>query len=197
MNYCKNTISFLEDALGSSLTPTQKTMVYLHSSLALEPFDVASFALENHLNPSMSIAKLASFGKKVLTFWDEALPEKINEYQNNVNLLIKELSKKENNEDKKDLDFLENQGFSNIDIKDALNNMSDVMVKALNENKKLVTLNLEYLIKLGVSNYREIFKQYYELFLLDYSNFDGIFNKYDQEDLVDKLEKNIAIIEYL
>ena len=92
---------------------------------------------------------------------------------------------------------MENQGFSNIDIKDALNNMSNVMVKALSENKKLVTLNLEYLIKLGVSNYREIFKQYYELFLLDYSNFDGIFNKYDQEDLVDKLEKNIAIIEYL
>ena len=194
MNYCKNTISFLEDALGSSLTPTQKTMVYLHSSLALEPFDVASFALENHLSPSMSIAKLASFGKKVLTFWDEALPEKINEYQENVNLLINDLS---DNQDKSELDFLENQGFSNIDIKDALNNMSNVMVKALSENKKLVTLNLEYLIKLGVSNYREIFKQYYELFLLDYSNFDGIFNKYDQEDLVDKLEKNIAIIEYL
>lgn len=197
MNYCKNTISFLENALGSSLTPTQKTIIYLHSILSKDKVDIANFAIENRLSPSMAVAKLASFGKEVEALWQEALPEKINEYQNDPSIMIKELSKKENNEDKRNLDFLENQGFSNIDIKDALNNMSDVMVKALGENKELVSFNLKYLIKLGVNNYREIFKQYYELFLLDRSNFEEIFNKYDQEDLVDKLEKNVAIIEYL
>ena len=34
-------------------------------------------------------------------------------------------------------------------------------------------------------------------FLLDYSNFTGIFNKYDREDLIEKLDKNVAIVEYL
>ena len=32
---------------------------------------------------------------------------------------------------------------------------------------------------------------------MDNSAFTEIFNKYDQTDLVDKLQKNIAIVEYL
>jgi hypothetical protein len=35
------------------------------------------------------------------------------------------------------------------------------------------------------------------MFLLDEKSFDEIFNKYDKEDLIIKLEKNIAIMEYL
>ena len=50
---------------------------------------------------------------------------------------------------------------------------------------------------LGVKNIHDIFFHYYELFLMDYSNFTSIFNKYDREDLIEKLAKNIAIIEYL
>lgn len=76
-------------------------------------------------------------------------------------------------------------------------NASCVMIDAIKKNKKLVTANIKYLKDLGAKNYQEIFLQYYDLFLLDNSNFMGIFNKYDREDLVDKLEKNIAIIEYL
>ena len=45
--------------------------------------------------------------------------------------------------------------------------------------------------------FKEIFTNYYELFLLDHSNFVNIFNKYDREDLIEKLAKNVAIIEYL
>lgn len=76
-------------------------------------------------------------------------------------------------------------------------NASQVMIDAIKKGKKLVAANLKYLMDLGVKNYREIFLEYYDLFLLDNSNFIGIFNKYDREDLIDKLEKNVAIIEYL
>lgn len=76
-------------------------------------------------------------------------------------------------------------------------NASAVMIDAIKKEKKLVSANIKYLMDLGVKNYREIFLEYYDLFLLDSSNFMGIFNKYDREDLIDKLDKNIAIIEYL
>lgn len=76
-------------------------------------------------------------------------------------------------------------------------NASSVMIDAMKKNKKLVNANLKYVIDLGAKNYREIFLEYYDLFLLDNSNFVSIFNKYDRDDLVDKLAKNIAIIEYL
>lgn len=93
--------------------------------------------------------------------------------------------------------FLQKLNFS-IEQLDYLNeNASFVMIDSIEKNKKLVTANINYLIELGVKNYREIFLEYYDLFLLDNSNFTGIFNKYDRDDLIDKLAKNIAIIEYL
>ncbi len=198
MNYFKDTVLFLENALSSSLTTTQKLIVYLHYSLSKNQIDVANFAIENRLSPCMYLAKLASFGEKLNDFWQTVAPEKINEYQNNPELLIKDLSKYEEKDlTKADLNFLEKSGFSQMDIEETLNNMSFIMAKEISNNKKIVNINLEYLIKLGVNNYREIFKKYYELFLLDPTNFENIFNKYDQSDLIIKLEKNVAIIEYL
>ena len=35
------------------------------------------------------------------------------------------------------------------------------------------------------------------MFLMEPSAFDDIFSKYDKEDLIIKLEKNIAILEHL
>lgn len=93
--------------------------------------------------------------------------------------------------------FLQKLDFTKEQLEYLDNNASSVMIDSLQKNKKLVIANIEFLKNLGVKNYREIFLEYYDLFLLDNSNFIGIFNKYDREDLVDKLEKNIAIIEYL
>lgn len=93
--------------------------------------------------------------------------------------------------------FLEKFGFEKESILQFKESTSDVMIVTLVENKKLVQTNLKYLMDLGVTNIVEIFKSYYEIFLIDHSNFINIFNKYDKEDLVEKLEKNIAIIEYL
>ena len=67
----------------------------------------------------------------------------------------------------------------------------------LENNADLVKANLNYLKELGIENYQDIFKAYYPIFLMDASNFKDIFSKYDISDLIDKINKNIAIIEHL
>ncbi len=93
--------------------------------------------------------------------------------------------------------YLENYGFKESEIQWLEENVPTIVKKALQEEDKLVGVNLEYLQKLGVLNYKDIFNEYYGMFLMDNSCFVEIFNKYDQADLIDKLQKNIAIVEYL
>ena len=50
---------------------------------------------------------------------------------------------------------------------------------------------------MGVRNYKEIFIKFYDMFLMDNSNFMNVFNKYDREDLVEKLDRNADIVEFL
>lgn len=95
------------------------------------------------------------------------------------------------------MNFLEECRFTNKQIKELEANIPSTIKKTLIENKKLVTANLKYLIDLGVTNAYNIFSNYYDMFLMDYSNFVEIFNKYEESDLIDKLNKNVAIIEYL
>ena len=59
----------------------------------------------------------------------------------------------------------------------------------MEEQKKLVTENISYLKDLGVTNYQDIFLKFYEMFLMDNSNFIAIFSKYEKEDLIEKLKK--------
>ena len=67
----------------------------------------------------------------------------------------------------------------------------------LENNSDLVKANLNYLKDLGIENYKEIFKTYYPMFLMDTSSFQDVFCKYDISDLIDKINKNITIIEHL
>ena len=76
-------------------------------------------------------------------------------------------------------------------------NIPALAVEKLNENEEVVTNNIKYLLELGVTNYVEAFVKFYNMFLIDNETFDEIFSKYDREDLVAKLEKNVAIMEYL
>ena len=75
--------------------------------------------------------------------------------------------------------------------------ISDEIRSDLENNSDLVRTNIEYLKELGINNYQEIFKTYYPMFLMDNSKFQEIFNKYDISDLIEKIDKNIAIIEHL
>ena len=93
--------------------------------------------------------------------------------------------------------FLEKYDFNKEDIADFLNNSPKKMIDSIKDNKKLVSENINYLKELGVTNYQAIFLEYYEMFLMDHSNFVDVFSKYEPEDLIEKLNKNIKIVEYL
>ena len=67
----------------------------------------------------------------------------------------------------------------------------------LRNNSKLVIENIKYLQELGIKNYDEVFLCYYDMFLLDVSTFISIFDKYDPDDLIAKIKKNIHIVEIL
>lgn len=75
--------------------------------------------------------------------------------------------------------------------------ISSELRQDLENNQDLVKANIDYLKELGIEKYQEIFKNYYPMFLMDNSNFKEIFNKYDLSDLIEKIDKNIAIIEHL
>lgn len=73
----------------------------------------------------------------------------------------------------------------------------DELRSDLEKNSDLVKANINYLKELGIENYKDIFKTYYPMFLMDASNFKEIFSKYDMSDLLEKINKNMAIIEHL
>jgi len=95
------------------------------------------------------------------------------------------------------MDYLEKIGFTSDDINAIKKSTTSVIYKLLSEQKRVVNANITYLKKLGVSNYKDIFIKYPDLFLIDNSNFVEIFEKYDKEDLINKLENNIDVFAYL
>lgn len=95
------------------------------------------------------------------------------------------------------MEFLKNYGFTDDEIYDLKPDIPNILVSSLVSQSKLVGANIEYLKSLGVTNYKEVFIKFYEVFLLDYSEFKSIFEKYDKDDLIKYLENNIDVLEYL
>lgn len=93
--------------------------------------------------------------------------------------------------------YLKELGFEERIISYMCENIPTLAVEKLEENQRVVTDNIKYLIDLGVTNYVDAFVKFYNMFLIDRQTFEEIFSKYDREDLVAKLEKNVAIMEYL
>ncbi len=93
--------------------------------------------------------------------------------------------------------FLDKMGFTKEEIEEITNNTPELILEKIKEHQKLVLANLTYLKELGVTNYKRVFINYYDMFLMDNSNFVNIFNQYDRDDLIDKIQKNITVIEYL
>lgn len=93
--------------------------------------------------------------------------------------------------------YLLNLGFDDNTIKIINNNFPKYALFILVQEEEKVTKNINYLKELGYSNYVDAFVKFYNIFLLDLGIFDNIFSKYDREDLIIKLEKNVAIMEYL
>lgn len=93
--------------------------------------------------------------------------------------------------------FLLDYGFSDQEVEEFSENVPAKLLECIFNSYRLVAKNLDSLKEMGITNYKEIFKKYYDMFLIDNSNFMNIFNKYDREDLVDKLIKNPDILEFL
>ena len=95
------------------------------------------------------------------------------------------------------MEFLEEYNFTKDDISSFINDVPASVVSLLEEQEKQVSNNIKYLREIGITNYKDVFINFYELFLNDDTNFRGIFEKYDRNDLIDKIAKNINIVEYL
>jgi hypothetical protein len=95
------------------------------------------------------------------------------------------------------MNFLEKLDFSKEEIAEIVENTPENYLTLLKTQKKLVSENISFLKELGIGNYQEIFIKYYDMFLIDNSNFKDIFSKYEPEDLIAKLSKNINIVEFL
>lgn len=93
--------------------------------------------------------------------------------------------------------YLKDLGFTEDIIKNIVENIPEMAVEKLEEEQETITTNINYLKELGVTNYVDAFVRFYNMFLIDPKAFDEIFSKYDREDLIAKLEKNVAIMEYL
>ncbi len=109
----------------------------------------------------------------------------------------RELTESINEDPKKKVAYLEDLGFTDINIREFVKEVPAAAIDELYESSAIVKTNISYLKKLGINNFQEAFLRFYNMFLIEPEVFDEIFAKYDSDDLIEKLEKNIAIMEHL
>lgn len=94
------------------------------------------------------------------------------------------------------MNFLKEYGFEEVDINEFLENTPEKIKEAIKTHEKLVRVNIEYLKKLGVITYKEIFINYPDMFLMDASTFEKSFSQYETKELLEKLNANYKIVKY-
>lgn len=95
------------------------------------------------------------------------------------------------------MNFLSEFNFSEEEILNLSNNIPPILYEQIVNSYQLVSKNIAYLKDLGVIPYKEMFIKFYDMFLMDASNFINIFNKYETSDLLEKINTNYEIIEFL
>ena len=95
------------------------------------------------------------------------------------------------------MNYLVNLGFPEDIVEVLSKNIPEKVIEELKKNESVVATNINCLKSLGITNHVDSFASFYNMFLIDTKTFDDIFSKYDTEDLIAKLEKNVAIMEYL
>ena len=93
--------------------------------------------------------------------------------------------------------FLEKYDFSKEDIDELIDNTPQKVMNAIKKSQDLVEKNIEYLKGLGISTYVQIFVNFPDLFFMDHSNFKEMLDKYEKDSLVEKLNANFRLIEFL
>lgn len=95
------------------------------------------------------------------------------------------------------MSYLLDYSFSEAEINDFKAANKAFIVEKISEYQELIKKNIIFLKDLGVVNYKEIFKRHAEMFLMDNEAFEEIFDKYDREDLIEKLKINPDLVEQL
>lgn len=95
------------------------------------------------------------------------------------------------------MNFLLDYGFNDEEIKVFSQDIPPLLHEQLLNSYKLVSQNIEFLKSLGIENVKSVFVKFYDMFLMDNSNFMTIFNNYEREDLVEKINANPDIVEFL
>ncbi len=95
------------------------------------------------------------------------------------------------------MSFLKEYGFDESEINEFENNTPAKIKEVLNKNSLLVEENMKYIKNLGINTYKEIFINYPDMFLMDNSNFEEMFSKYETNELITKLNANFKMVEYL
>lgn len=95
------------------------------------------------------------------------------------------------------MNFLEEYGFNQEEINEFMGNTPKKVVEVLESNLPLVKANVKFVKDLGINTYKEIFINYPDMFLMDASNFSGMFNQYETKELIEKLNNNFKMVEYL
>ena len=91
------------------------------------------------------------------------------------------------------MNYLMDFGLSTIDIDTIASSVTDDIYSDLTFMKNIVSDNIAYMRDFGVTNYSQVVVKYPEVFLRDTEKFKHVFAKFDKEDLIQKVAKNVAV----
>ena len=95
------------------------------------------------------------------------------------------------------MNFFEKFGFLEDEQKEYEDITPEKKKKMISKHNKLVETNLQFLKDLEINTYKEIFINYPDMFLMDASNFEKYFNRYEKEALQEKLNTNYKVVKFL
>ena len=95
------------------------------------------------------------------------------------------------------MNFFEKFGFLEDEQKEYEDITPEEIKKMISKHNKLVETNLQFLKDLEINTYKEIFINYPDMFLMDASNFEKYFNRYEKEALQEKLNTNFKVVKFL
>ena len=90
--------------------------------------------------------------------------------------------------------YLYNYGIDITDIELIKENASDEVYSDLSFFEGLVSQNIEFLKNFGIQNYGQAVVKYPEIFLRDTSSLQNVLSKFDREDLIERVAKNVAVL---
>lgn len=92
------------------------------------------------------------------------------------------------------MEYLYNFGLDSTDIEILKENVTEDIYSDLSLMENMVIENIIFLRDLGVTNYSQVIVKYPEIFLRDAESFRNVFSKFDKEDLIQKVSRNVAVI---